>query len=184
VIALFAALFFWLTSPCAQTTAALIVAAVALVLGFMALLPIAVRHSAPSPRAQSAAVRVAVGADRAGACAEATAVVRAPLGGPARNDRARRVVRQKIVTRSPADHTEIEPSARDNRLRTRTSAMMANRMALPFDQSASGVFNHLGANFDPLAYRRPEGDRTLTGGGRKAERLTLLAPSGMAANPW
>jgi hypothetical protein len=52
VIALFAALFFWLTSLCGQTTAALIVAAVALVLGFMALLPIAVRRQpAPPPPA-------------------------------------------------------------------------------------------------------------------------------------
>jgi hypothetical protein len=48
VIALFAALFFWLTSLYGQTTAALIVAAFALVLGLMALLPIAVRRQ-PAP---------------------------------------------------------------------------------------------------------------------------------------
>jgi hypothetical protein len=52
VIALFAGLFFWLTSLYGQTTAALIVAAVALVLGLMALLPIVVRRQpAPPPPA-------------------------------------------------------------------------------------------------------------------------------------
>jgi hypothetical protein len=52
VIALFAALFFWLTSLYGQTTATLIVAAVALVLGLMALLPIVVRRQpVPSPPA-------------------------------------------------------------------------------------------------------------------------------------
>jgi hypothetical protein len=52
VIALFAGLFFWLTSLYGQTAAALIVAAVALVLGLMALLPIVVRRQpAPPPPA-------------------------------------------------------------------------------------------------------------------------------------
>jgi hypothetical protein len=52
VIALFAALFFWLTSLYGQTAAALIVAAVALVLGLMALLPIVARRQpAPPPPA-------------------------------------------------------------------------------------------------------------------------------------
>jgi hypothetical protein len=52
VIALFAALFFWLTSLYGQTTAALIVAAVALVLGLTALLPlVARRQPAPPPPA-------------------------------------------------------------------------------------------------------------------------------------
>ena len=52
VIALFAALFFWLTSLYGQTTAALIVAAVALVLGLMAPLPIVARRQpAPPPPA-------------------------------------------------------------------------------------------------------------------------------------
>ena len=52
VIALFAALFFWLTSLYGQTTAALIVAAVALVLGLTALLPIVARRQpAPPPPA-------------------------------------------------------------------------------------------------------------------------------------
>ena len=52
VIALFAALFFWLTALYGQTAAALIVAAVALVLGLMALLPIVVRRQpAPPPPA-------------------------------------------------------------------------------------------------------------------------------------
>ena len=52
VIALFAALFFWLMSLYGPTTAALIVAAVALVLGLIALLPIMVRRQpAPPPPA-------------------------------------------------------------------------------------------------------------------------------------
>jgi hypothetical protein len=52
VIALFAALFFWLTSLYSPPTAALIVAAVALVLGLIALLPIMVRRQpAPPPPA-------------------------------------------------------------------------------------------------------------------------------------
>ena len=52
VIALFAALFFWLTSLYGRTTAALIVAAVALVLGLTALLPlVARRQPAPPPPA-------------------------------------------------------------------------------------------------------------------------------------
>jgi Putative Actinobacterial Holin-X, holin superfamily III len=52
VVALFAALFFWLTSLYGPPTAALIVAAVALVLGLIALLPIMVRRQpAPPPPA-------------------------------------------------------------------------------------------------------------------------------------
>jgi hypothetical protein len=52
VIALFAALFFWLTSLYGPITAALVVAAVALVLGLMALLPLVVdRRPAPPPPA-------------------------------------------------------------------------------------------------------------------------------------
>jgi hypothetical protein len=52
VIALFAALFYWLTSLYGPITAALIVAAVALVLGLIALLPLAVRRRpAPPPPA-------------------------------------------------------------------------------------------------------------------------------------
>ncbi len=51
-IALFGALFFWLMSLYGPTTAALIVAAVALVLGLMALLPLVVgRRPAPPPPA-------------------------------------------------------------------------------------------------------------------------------------
>ena len=50
VIALFAALFFWLMSLYGPTTAALIVAAVALVLGLISLLPLVVgRRPAPPP---------------------------------------------------------------------------------------------------------------------------------------
>jgi len=50
VIALFAALFYWLTSLYGPITAALLVAAVALVLGLIALLPLAVRRRpAPPP---------------------------------------------------------------------------------------------------------------------------------------
>ena len=52
VIALFAALLYWLTSLYGPITAALIVAAVALVLGLIALLPLAVRRRpAPPPPA-------------------------------------------------------------------------------------------------------------------------------------
>ncbi len=52
VVALFAALFFWLTSLYGPTIAALIVAAVALVLGLIALLPIVIkRRPAPPPPA-------------------------------------------------------------------------------------------------------------------------------------
>jgi hypothetical protein len=52
VIALFAALFLWLTSLYGPITAALVVAAVALVLGLMALLPLVVgRGPAPPPPA-------------------------------------------------------------------------------------------------------------------------------------
>jgi hypothetical protein len=52
VIALFAALFFWLASLYGPITAALVVAAVALVLGLMALLPLVVsRRPAPPPPA-------------------------------------------------------------------------------------------------------------------------------------
>jgi hypothetical protein len=52
VLSLFAALFYWLTSLYGPITAALIVAAVALVLGLIALLPIVVkRRSAPPPPA-------------------------------------------------------------------------------------------------------------------------------------
>jgi hypothetical protein len=54
VIALFGALFFWLMSLYGPTTAALIVAAVALVLGLMSLLPLVVRRRpAPPPPAPS-----------------------------------------------------------------------------------------------------------------------------------
>jgi hypothetical protein len=50
LVALFAALFFWLSSLYGPVTAALVVAAVALVLGLMALLPLAVgRRPAPPP---------------------------------------------------------------------------------------------------------------------------------------
>ena len=51
VVALFAALFFWLASLYGPVTGALIVAAVALVLGLMALLPVVVgRQPKPAPR--------------------------------------------------------------------------------------------------------------------------------------
>ncbi len=49
VIALFAALFYWLTSLYGPITAALLVAAVALVLGLIALLPLAVRRGLAAP---------------------------------------------------------------------------------------------------------------------------------------
>jgi Putative Actinobacterial Holin-X, holin superfamily III len=49
VIALFAALFYWLTSLYGPITAALLVAAVALVLGLIALLPVVVRRRPPPP---------------------------------------------------------------------------------------------------------------------------------------
>ena len=50
VVALFAALFYWLTSLYGPITGALVVAAVALVLGLIALLPLAVRRRpAPPP---------------------------------------------------------------------------------------------------------------------------------------
>jgi Putative Actinobacterial Holin-X, holin superfamily III len=52
VIALFAALFYWLTSLYGPITAALLVAAIALVLGLIALLPVVVRRPpAPPPPA-------------------------------------------------------------------------------------------------------------------------------------
>jgi hypothetical protein len=52
VIGLFAALFYWLTSLYGPITAALLVAAVALVLGLIALLPVVVRRRpAPPPPA-------------------------------------------------------------------------------------------------------------------------------------
>jgi hypothetical protein len=55
VIALFAALFFWLASLYGPITAALVVAAVALVLGLMALLPLVVggRPAPPPPAPQT-----------------------------------------------------------------------------------------------------------------------------------
>jgi Putative Actinobacterial Holin-X, holin superfamily III len=50
LVALFAALFFWLASLYGPVTAALVVAAVALVLGLIALLPLAVgRRQKPAP---------------------------------------------------------------------------------------------------------------------------------------
>ena len=49
LVALFAALFFWLSSLYGPTTAALVVAAVALVLGLMALLPLAAGRRPASP---------------------------------------------------------------------------------------------------------------------------------------
>jgi hypothetical protein len=56
VIALFAALFFWLASLYGPIIAALLAAAVALVLGLIALLPLFVgRRSAPPPPAQKPA---------------------------------------------------------------------------------------------------------------------------------
>jgi hypothetical protein len=52
LVALFAALFFWLSSLYGPVTAALLVAAVALVLGLIALLPLAVgRRPKPPPPA-------------------------------------------------------------------------------------------------------------------------------------
>jgi hypothetical protein len=52
LVALFGALFFWLTSLYGPTCAALVVAAVALVLGLIALLPlVAGRQRAPPPPA-------------------------------------------------------------------------------------------------------------------------------------
>jgi hypothetical protein len=50
VVALFAALFFWLASLYGPVTAALVVAAIALVLGLIALLPLVVGRQAPAPR--------------------------------------------------------------------------------------------------------------------------------------
>jgi hypothetical protein len=51
VVALFGALFFWLASLYGPVTGALVVAAVALVLGLLALLPIALgRQQKPAPR--------------------------------------------------------------------------------------------------------------------------------------
>jgi hypothetical protein len=49
LFSLFAALFYWLTSLYGPVTAALIVAAVALVLGLIALLPVVVKRKAPPP---------------------------------------------------------------------------------------------------------------------------------------
>lgn len=51
VFSLFAALFYWLTSLYGPIIAALIVAAVALVLGLIALLPIMVKRQPPPPPA-------------------------------------------------------------------------------------------------------------------------------------
>ena len=51
VFSLFAALFYWLTSLYGPITAALVVAAVALVLGLIALLPIVVKRQPPPPPA-------------------------------------------------------------------------------------------------------------------------------------
>ncbi len=53
VLSLFAALFYWLTSLYGQITAALTVAAVALVLGLIALLPIVVKRQPAPPPAPS-----------------------------------------------------------------------------------------------------------------------------------
>ena len=77
------------------------------------------------------------------------------------------------MTRSPGDRLEPEPvAARDHRMRTRTS-----RRDLP-SASPNRLFSiTCGAVFDPVAHRRPECDRVLSGWG-KAERLTLLAPAG------
>ena len=82
------------------------------------------------------------------------------------------------MTRTPADRLELEAgAARDNRLRMRTSAMMTDRTDLPFASPNRAFSITCGANFDPLADRRPEHDRALSGRG-KAERLTLLARAG------
>ena len=91
VIALFAALFFWLTSLYGPISAALVVAAVALVLGLIALLPLVVkrRPAPPPPAPNPAPVRVAVGADRAIARVEAASIDSGPPGGCARDDGAR-----------------------------------------------------------------------------------------------
>jgi hypothetical protein len=68
VIPLLAELFFWPTSLYGPTTVALVVAAVALILGLVALPPLVVGPRLP-PTARTpdddALVRVAVGADRA-----------------------------------------------------------------------------------------------------------------------
>ena len=105
VIALFAALFYWLTSLYGPITAALLVAAVALVLGLIALLPLVVEPaaSATATRAQSAPVRVAVGADCAGARAEAASLVRVPVGGRARDDGARLLAERNSAAELDAD---------------------------------------------------------------------------------
>jgi hypothetical protein len=80
VIPLFATLFFWLTSLYGPTTAALVVAAVALVLGLMALLPLT-----DGPRAPHTTTRRFASLART----EAVSAVRVPAGGRARNDGAR-----------------------------------------------------------------------------------------------
>ena len=98
VIALFAALFYWLTSlvradnRCADRRCGRP--------GSRAHCPPAAGRpataSAAASRAQSAAVCVAFGADCASAGAEATPIVRLPVGGRARHDGARLLFRQEI----------------------------------------------------------------------------------------
>ena len=76
------------------------------------------------------------------------------------------------MTRSPDDRLKPEPvAARDNRVRTRTF-----RRDLP-SASPNRLFSiTCGAVFDPVAHRRPECDRVLSGWG-KAER-SLSSPAG------
>jgi hypothetical protein len=59
LISLFAALFYWLASLYGPVTAALIVAAVALVLGLIALLPVVVGRRPPPPAPISTTPQVA-----------------------------------------------------------------------------------------------------------------------------
>ena len=78
----------------------------------------------------------------------------------------------------PADRLKLEAgAARDNRSRTRTPAMMTDRTDLPFASPNRAFSITCGANFDPLADRRPERDRALSGWG-KAALLTFLAEAG------
>jgi hypothetical protein len=55
--------------------------------------------------------------------------------------------------------------------------MITDRTDAPFASPTRAFSITCRANFDPLANRRPERDRALSGWG-KAERLTLLARAG------
>ena len=150
LIALFAALFFWLSSLYGPVTAALVVAAVALVLGLIALLPLVVGRRqkpapppAPNPTPQLASLLAQTAPSLA---LKRPLLDSAPLGGRAGTDGARRLDRQEIGTPRSKRPSQARAGRRPrHRLRAQCNRDRSDRPAIR--ESKSSLFSHLRRQF-------------------------------------